>query len=229
MAELEILGYRREDFRTKLTMPGSRMRMLGIWGDANFCLYRHKHLQFDTVFALPGIHWGADLVSADADFILSRCATEEAKTAFLHLRENYDCIGVMSPDRTLPHLVAMLSTIPDGEVLFVPLANTNPYGMAGWDDQIRRNIELNDALTAASRQFGSVVLINTESLIDGKHEVLDPYHFDRMVYFRMHEAIAGLFQAKMLTVKNVSEGNSKRSGAPRRREQGSATGRAIGA
>ncbi|MCM2293024.1 HAD-IIIC family phosphatase [Allorhizobium sp. BGMRC 0089] len=189
--ELVKLGYQEEDFRTKLDTGGPSIRLLGLWGDANFQVYRHKRLGFETVLSLVGISWGANLIAANPQHVLSLLSSDEARTAYEHLRENYDCVGMIPFAKTRDTILEFAELVPEEEQIIILMANENTFGFEIYADDAKRNSELNSAIRSASENSKKIKIINTMKYIYGSGDIRDLNHFDRNVYHNIYKNING--------------------------------------
>jgi hypothetical protein len=199
--ELSILGLKGfSDTRFFDECSEGTTLIFSPWCDAHGPCYRHRQFGFGLTFNIP---YFADL---------TRVSRKELETAFNaknvgademsrlvavvdHLKDNYEYSRVTNENELKANLRKILALIPQGSRLILILPSENkPEGNCLI--QIKRFAEYKSWISSeASKHCNAsrVEIIDIDDFIHGPSDFQEnlPSHFDRMVYFRLYEAIIG--------------------------------------
>jgi len=195
--ELRSLGFAEEDLTTRFFAPAEQGTILVYsgWGDLYQQRYRHRHsgvcLPVDIV-GVPG-----DLRQSTPEMLAEAARAEHytvadvaaVNAALTTLRTSFDYLGV-APDFEITQLMeTVFDSIPHGASLFVVLPFTQ------WRNQgkleVREEVIVYKAsLVRLAAQRSNVHLVDVDDAVQSAGELLDEFaHFNRLVYFRIFEAI----------------------------------------
>ncbi len=184
---IEVLGYRPEDFETRVFgchSPKGVARILSFWADAEVPLYRHRKLDLVIPFWLVGAQQH-DLTTWTSEKLDSSIRRPEMRVALDALRSNFEYVGLQDESGLVRNMTVILNSVPEGDVTYILLPNEVGDGgmIHSGNARLRRWIQ------AATTRYKDVSLIDVARFVRGAHERHDINHFHRMVYFRLYESI----------------------------------------
>lgn len=189
------LGYEPQDFHSALLEPvqGPSVWMLSLWTDAAYAIYRHRTLGFHVPFAMmgnPDHRSDARLLQVDS---LDEIRADPQKGAILamlsYLKDHFDYVGAISKESFQENLNSILVRAPPDARIFIVEANEYLLDANGDRESMPHTVRINEWTREVSRPFPMVHLVNIRDFVLGEHAVQSPFHFDRMVYFRMFNHI----------------------------------------
>jgi hypothetical protein len=186
------LGYREEDFRTRLfdQRSGTGAWLLSFWSDAAYAVYRHRKTGVVVPFMFPRWHQTTDVRKASLDDLPAEQDRSRYVDPLAHLKENFDYMGVISEALLKENLKTILNAAPRNTQIFILGANEH-----FWDPQtsIRHRHSDNESLNrwtrAVTRWRRKVTILDIRDFVVSDTEVHNWGHFDRTVYFRIYQEI----------------------------------------
>jgi hypothetical protein len=186
------LGYREEDFRTRLfdQRAGTGAWLLSFWSDAAYAVYRHRETGAVVPFMFPRWHQTTDVRKASLDDLPAEQDRSRYVDPLAHLKENFDYTGVISEALFKENLKIILNAAPRNTRVFI--LGANEYL---WDPQtsVRHrssdNKSLNRWTRAVTRWRRKVTILDIRDFVVSDTEVHNWGHFDRTVYFRIYQEI----------------------------------------
>ncbi len=196
-AAIEALGYRKDDSGTALfdQAIADPVVILDFWTDSEVAIYRHKRQGFRVPFVLPyhfPIKPSDNAMDLPADFSLP--GFDSAHPVFQALRElrgNYEYEGLIDEKSFKSNLTRVIENIVPGARIFLVLASEtwlNPGN--GLIYTFPEHAALNAWAKSTTAPFANVQIVDIRQFIESSTEMETINHFDRMVYFRLCEAIA---------------------------------------
>lgn len=184
------LGYREEDFTSSIPgLPADAhgAALLSFWTDADRALYRHRRTGAIAPLSLPGVGTNMrDLTSvADDDPDVSPEFRDE-------LRNEFEYLGRISEEDFKTNVRLIISRLPRRARKFILLANEDLRKKG--KGVIPHKRMLNRWTRDVAAEFPEVELLPITSFLLGTHELISVNHFDRMVYYRVHERIMNAFR-----------------------------------
>ena len=186
------LGYREEDFRTRLfdQRAGTGAWLLSFWSDAAYAVYRHRETGAVVPFMFPKWHQTTDVRKASLDDLPAEHDRSWIVDPLVHLKENFDYMGVISEALFKENLKIILNAAPRSTRIFI--LGANEYL---WDPQtsVRHRSSDNKSLNRWTRAVTwwrrNVTILNIRDFVASDTEVHNWGHFDRTVYFRIYQEI----------------------------------------
>jgi FkbH-like protein len=190
--EATRLGYRAEDFRSVLTgkRDGTGLIILSFWSDVSYALYRHRRLGFTVPFALSGrADHRQDARTATVEELPQEVRAWMAP-ALTALKADYDYVGPIGEHHFKENLGVILRSLrPSAQVVLLG-SNTRLYDPAqGVTHTATDNLKFNQWLSDVPTLHPLAQVIDIREAIASEAEVLDWTHFDRIVYYRLYQAI----------------------------------------
>ena len=161
-------------------------------------LYRHRHEDFVVCLALPD--YPGDLVLADfadvAAHVHAREPVRERAEALLerlaHLRAAYTPLNASGPE--LGPLVrrclrGLLDEAPSDSVVMPVLMHPEAKGADGKLWPFRQMSDSRRAMTEALGDDPRVQFLDASACIQSPNEIVDWFHYDRVVYYRMAKIV----------------------------------------
>jgi len=182
------LGYRREDFESALTTEQKTPEawLLSFWTDAAYVVYRHRRHGFVVPFSLNGYH-GSDARMADLDAVKSGGANQQIMAALSALKSDYDYLGFIDENSFKTTLRRIFAAARPLTQVFVIGANEYFIDDDGAGQIMHLTHSHNSWIAAVAMDYPNVTLVNIRDFVSSEDEVHSPYHFDRMVYYRLFE------------------------------------------
>ncbi len=164
--------------------------VLSFWIDNWYGLYRHRELGTVVPFMVPRmINWQD--ATALSDERLAACLTDPESLAWgRNLRDNYEFIGRVGRERFQANVRTALDRI-DPSRLVILVLGAQPARVPG-ERLVDLNGEQNKWTRELARDYPHVRLIDTNDFVTGPHEMQDPLHLDRKVYWRLSEEVMRL-------------------------------------
>ncbi len=193
------LGYELRDFSTNL-LSGTAERevwLLSFWTDAAYTLYKHRVSGLVVPFSLGG-YQTKDARLAVIDNQQAGQELDWINGALQVLKEEFDYIGfILEADykRTLHELFTRGVSC---RAIFVVAANEYFVSDDGVGRIMARTQQQNKWLLDVARHYGNVTVLNIRDFVRLESEVHDQYHFDRLVYYRLYEAVRDLIGGSAL-------------------------------
>jgi len=196
LGELERLGYRREDFDTRVfdARDGNRLIVFSFWIDAAAGVYRHRKLGFRIPFAAPA-HLVQDPPEGPADLrapdLIERFSEEPfLRGALAQLRENYEFEGVIGEDSFKANLHEIFTAISPSTRVVCLGANDKWYNPGIRSvHEYPRQAALNAWTSDVAKVYKNVSIVDVRVFLHDRSEAQSVNHFDRMVYFRLYRAL----------------------------------------
>jgi FkbH-like protein len=197
---LEKLGYRREDFATCLLGPPveNDVWVLSFWADASFPVYRHRRLGFRIPLhpAHPMNISGMrhDLTTVDILEIPEwlRLKDHWIVGAFQVLKEEFVWEDLISEAEFKITLRRVLDRKTDSTRIFIIGAiedyEDNARKFVKCNEQIALNRWCNDIVSL----YRNVTVLPIKDFMKSNEDMLTLNHFERQVYFRIHQRIQEL-------------------------------------
>jgi len=164
--------------------------VLSFWIDNWYGLYRHRRLGTVVPFMVPRmINWQD--ATALSDERLAVCLTDPESLAWGRaLREDFEFIGRVGRERFQANLRTALDRI-DPSRLVILVLGARPTPVPG-EKLVDLNGEQNNWTRELAREYPHVRLIDTDDFVTGPHEMQDPLHLDRKVYWRLSQEVMRL-------------------------------------
>jgi FkbH-like protein len=185
------LGYRNSDFESAVTHSHRTPEawILSFWSDAAYVLYKHKQHGFTVPFSLTGYH-AKDARQADVEQLRRSGISEEILTLLAVLKSDYEYVGLIGEAElkdTVKQICASAERL--GVRVFVVAANEYFINGSGVGDVMSVTRQHNRWLSEVLAPYPNATLLHIRDAIQSEAEVHTPYHFDRVVYFRLFETI----------------------------------------
>jgi FkbH-like protein len=184
------LGYRREDFESALTTPQKAREawLLSFWTDAAYVVYRHRTHGFVVPFSLNGYH-GSDAHAAEPEAVKAGGANQQMLAALATLKSDYDYLGFTDRQSFTATLRKIFSAASPLTQVFVIGANEYFIAADGAGHIMHLTHLHNSWISDVAVDYPNVTLVNIRDFVTSETEVHEPYHFDRMVYYRLFECL----------------------------------------
>ncbi len=174
-----LLGYREEDFRTEFFAHDgpNPVYVFSNWADLGMPLYRHK---------------ATGVVIPYKPVPPARQRTPAMRHAAFYLKELFEPAEPFGEAEAKDNLRAIFARIPAGGRLFALLSVERHTDATGIERVVAARIRLNRWTVEVANEFPAVTTLRTEDFVRATSDVKEDSafgHFDRMVYFRMYEAI----------------------------------------
>ena len=194
LAEAAKFGFAAEDFNSALFcgQTDADVWLLSFWSDIAFALYRHKRLGFRLPYPLQD-HNQTDARGVDlAAFSGFEGPEREAyvRRTLPILASDYEFEGLIDEARFKDTLRGVLARASPGTriALLTPSAwGINAEGVGIVMDTSRR---LDRWSREVGAEFAGVITLNIRDFVADETEVIDPYHFQRIVYVRAYRFLA---------------------------------------
>ncbi len=181
MEAVELLGYDRRDFQSRYFEHAGPhpLWIFSNWADLGCPIYRHRGTGIRIPFKPPQPRPNK---------------TDTMIRVEANLAAHFDLAGAMEEDELKGNLRAVFSRVPAHGRMFVLLALDTVMKDGALKTNQRRVLRNKWTIEAAA-EYSNVSVLNMTDFIDDIGEVKDGSaggHFDRMVYFRIYERIAGM-------------------------------------
>jgi FkbH-like protein len=184
------LGYREGDFASAATDPhrSPEIWILSFWSDAAYVLYRHREHGFSVPFSLTGYH-SSDAREADPDALRTSGVGAQILDALTVLKSDYDYIGFIG-EVDFKETLRLICASANPEIqIFIVGANEYFVDSSGQGQIMNLTRQQNRWISEIIPAYPNVQLLNIRDHVRSEAEVHSPYHFDRMVYYRLFEFI----------------------------------------
>jgi len=186
IAAVRPLGYEPEDFNSLVTSLPDTPRaawLLSFWTDSQQALYQHKKTGIRVpMLLLSQVSRKRDITECDPEFIDN--PADAARLTML--RENFTYAGLIEQPEFTENLNLLLDRAPQRTTVFILLASELDRGAA---DAPPVDCPVNRWVRAATAPRRNVVLLSIDDFIHDISEILTDFHYDRIVYFRVFQAI----------------------------------------
>ncbi len=199
IAAVEPLGYARADFGTRLfdRDVDSPIVILDFWTDSEVGVYRHKKLGFRIPFVAP---YHLPVKPEENAMILTGDLSADGfgpdhpfSTALRVLRDEYEYEGLISEDLYKDNLRRILSNIAPHAKIILLAANEawlNPGN--GLIYRYPAHTSLNQWTAEVAREHVNTSILDVRTCFVSENDAETVNHFDRLVYFRIFQAIIRL-------------------------------------
>jgi tetratricopeptide (TPR) repeat protein len=137
-------------------------------------------------FSLKGFH-GSDARKADPDSVKAGGANQQMLEALAALKSDYDYLGFTDEKSLKTTLRRIFSAAKPMTEIFVIGANEYFIGDDGAGQVMNLTHLQNCWVADVAVDYPNVNLVNIRDFVRSESEVHSPYHFDRMVYYRLFE------------------------------------------
>jgi FkbH-like protein len=194
---VERLGYQQSDFVTRLFERDVEdpIVILDFWTDADVAIYRHRELDFRVPFAVPyhlPIKPDGNAMELPSGFSAKGFDAQHLLYSALRtLREEFQYEGLIGESLFKTNLRRILNNIAPGARVFILAANEtwlNPGN--GLTYNYPAHTSLNTWTADVARDFHNVSILNVRQFLLSESEAETVNHFDRLVYFRIHQEVA---------------------------------------
>jgi len=199
LGAIERLGYQRSDFVTQLfdVTLGNALVILDFWTDAEIAIYRHRILGFRIPFVAP-YHFpvkpeGNVMELVDNFTMEGYDGDHQFFKSLRTLREEYEYEGIIGEQAFKKNLARILSHITSNAKIYILAANEkwlNPGNNLTYTYPAHSNLNQWTAQVAIS--FGNVTILDVRQFFSSEADAETVNHFDRLVYFRIFQAILAL-------------------------------------
>lgn len=200
---LPRLGYTDADASTRLfdDYAGEQIWLLSFWVDLLHAVYRHNEtglmLPLAVPFPLPSLG-GGDKTKLTEDLIPEEYRTHWIADVLKLLREEFTYVP-QTPAETLERTIhETLARAPSGVMGFVMLANEQKRTPSGTIRVLDDAVAMNAVTRSVVARFPAFEAVDIRQFLHDEAEVdpKNPFHFDRRVYHRLFEYIAGKIAAR---------------------------------
>ena len=199
LAAVEPLGYLRSDFMTGLfdqDMDGTVV-ILDFWTDPQHAVYRHKKLGFRIPFAAPyhlPVKPEENVMNLTGDLSKDGFGPEHSFSMALQvLMDEYEYEGLIDENAYKINLHRILSNIaPRAKIILLAANETwlNPGNNLIYPYPAQRS--LNQWTAEVANKFDNVKILDVRTCFRSEGDAVTVNHFDRLVYFRIFQAIVRL-------------------------------------
>ncbi len=181
MEAIAPLGFLPQDFQSRFFEHAgpAPLWIFSNWADLGLPIYQHRQTKIRIPYRPPAAH--RHLAGAIA-------------TAQAHLEKHFIFDDYIGEWEMKENLRMVFSRLPPHGQMFVPLA-LETFEENGIRKPIRARMLQNRWTTDVAAEFTNIHVLRMADFVENEDEVKDKRsvgHFDRMVYFRLYQAIARL-------------------------------------
>ncbi len=199
---LQSIGYRPEDWTSALARPmaeGSRdVWMFSFWTDGYAYLYKHKQLDVAAPFLLQNDpHAICDVTALSEERLRNFLGSDEQHRDYAALKRDFWGIGPIFEGLLRPALEKMVAAAAGKALVFVML--TPEYmtdEKSGQWVPRPKEMRFNNWVREVLAGKPDVHLVNILDFVEPGTMLPYDFHFDRLVYKRVAEHIAGMIAAR---------------------------------
>ncbi len=184
------LGFLKRDFESAAHLPSHHPEvwLFSFWTDAAYVLYRHKAHGFSVPFSLAGYHT-RDARQANTQKLRASGVNEQILSALNELKSSYEYLGLVGEPEFKSALQATFSAADQDVHIFILGANEYFVDSEGVGHIMNMTRRQNAWASEVISGYDNVMLLNIRDFVNAESEVHEPYHFDRLVYYRLFEFI----------------------------------------
>lgn len=190
LAAAQAIGYSAEDFETLFPRDANGapdVCLLSFWADANIPLYRHRATGLELPYWLIGT--GKEDLTVDDEVIARFMAPDDRRhERIARLRSEWDFVGGLTQTQMEERFSDIVSKIPNETTIIMVVAHEkHGHYYSGYVDAIHHDhIVYNEAIRSVAKKFNNVFLIDASPYITEREHILDVFHYQRMVYYKMY-------------------------------------------
>ena len=211
------LGYRPEDFQTKLVAGSGEPEvwMLGFWGEPDLAVYRHRELGLRIPFsALPAVKGATrnaeDLTQAGRDRVEPAFQDHWIVSALETLKAEYEYEGRLAPELCRENIESILDQLPENAIAFVlGTLETRRHPRHDQLVPVKSHIVFNNLCREILAPYDRVFFLNAADFILDEDDIGPGMnHLHRKVYFRIYEHVT----------RQIAEWRAQQAAAPQKLE-----------
>jgi FkbH-like protein len=189
LQEAEKLGYRREDFVSALRNTHFDACILSFLVEHQFALYRHP----TTGLTVPFFHVFQAMMFKDIR-LLEGDRDDRTKAAIERLRaEKYEFLPA-DPADFIDNVTVILEKIPTDTTLVFLLGPETRRPIDGVTKPLPAHLSQNQAMRAIAARRPRTFVLSISDFVVSPDDRVDDYHFGRMVYQRITQALLNLLE-----------------------------------
>jgi FkbH-like protein len=191
LQEAEKLGYRREDFISALRTTRFDGCIFSFLVEHQFALYRHP----TTSLTVPFFHLFGTMMFKDIR-ILEGNKDDRTKAAIERLRaEKYEFLPA-DPAEFIDNITVIMERIPADVTVVFLLGPEMKRPIDGVAKPLAAHLSQNQAMREIAARRPRTFVLSISDFVVSPDDRIDDYHFGRMVYQRISQALLNLLEYK---------------------------------
>ena len=192
--EVEKLGYAESDFSSELFrgQTDHDVWLLSFWSDIAFALYQHKRFGFRIPFPMSRYNV-SDVREMDETSVFANQTDERAnyvRRSLPILRTDYEYCGVIDAARFKENVRSTLARAAQGTLVALLTPSHYFVDSQGQAHVLHACIELESWCAEVAAEFPNAHVLNIRNFVEDEAEVIDQFHFNRIVYLRAYRFVA---------------------------------------